>query len=97
MPPDFVRGFKLAALLARNASRDVFDAHALLVTPGLDPAKLRLAFLAYGGINRKDWRTVSLADVTAQPNEIQMELVPMLRADVAPAKRKQPQWRRHSD
>lgn len=36
---------KLAALLARNASRDVFDAHALLARRDLDRAKLRLAFV----------------------------------------------------
>jgi predicted nucleotidyltransferase component of viral defense system len=83
---------KLAALLARSASRDVFDAHALLVTPGVDPAKLRLGFVVYGGINRKDWRTVSSADVIAEPNEVKMELCPMLRADRAPAKREVAAW-----
>ena len=83
---------KLAALLARSASRDVFDAHALLVTPGLDPAKLRLGFVVYGGANRKDWRAVSAADVTAEPNEVQMGLAPMLRADRVPAKREVAAW-----
>lgn len=83
---------KLAALLARSASRDIFDAHALLVTPGLDPTKLRLGFVVYGGINRKDWRRVSPADVTADANEVQVELSPMLRADHAPAKRQVAAW-----
>lgn len=83
---------KLAALLARSASRDVFDAHALLATPGLDLARLRLGFVVYGGINRKDWRTVSIADVTANQNEVQMELVPMLRADIVPDKRNVAVW-----
>jgi predicted nucleotidyltransferase component of viral defense system len=83
---------KLAALLARSAIRDVFDVHTLLVIPGLDPAKLRLGFVVYGGINRKDWRTVSPVDVTADPNEVQMELVPMLRADRAPPKREIAAW-----
>jgi len=83
---------KLAALLARSASRDVFDAHALLVTPGLDPAKLRLGFVVYGGLNRKDWRTVLPGDVTAEANEVQMELVPLLRADRAQAKREVAAW-----
>ena len=83
---------KLAALLARSMSRDVFDAHALLVTPGLEPANLRLGFVVYGGINRKDWRTVSPADVTADPHEIQMDLVPMLRSDRAPPKREVAAW-----
>ena len=83
---------KLAALLARSASRDVFDAHALLVTPGLDAARLRLGFVVYGGINRMDWRTVSTADVTADVNEVQTGLVPMLRADRAPARRDVAAW-----
>ncbi len=83
---------KLAALLARSASRDVFDAHALLVEPSLDAAKLRLGFVVYGGINRKDWRTVSPADVVADVKAVQTELVPMLRADRAPAKRDVAAW-----
>jgi hypothetical protein len=48
--------------------------------------------VVYGGINRRDWRTVSAADVTVETNEVQMELVPMLRADVAPAKRDVAAW-----
>jgi hypothetical protein len=83
---------KLAALLARSASRDVFDVHALLAVPGLDPARLRLGFVMYGGINRKDWRTVSTADVQADPNEVRTALLPMLRADRAPARREVAAW-----
>ena len=77
---------KMAALLARSASRALFDAHALLATPGLDPAKLRLGFVVYGGINRKDWRTVSPEDVKADPTDMLTDLVPLLRADLAPAR-----------
>lgn len=69
-----------------------FGAHALLVTPGLDTGKLRLGFVVYGGINRKDWRMVTPADVTAAPNEVQMELVPMLRVDRVPTKREVVAW-----
>lgn len=83
---------KLAALLARSASRDIFDAHALLANPDLDPAKLRLGFVVYGGINRRDWRTVSPADVVLDPNEVQTALVPMLRADRAPARHEIAVW-----
>jgi len=77
---------KVAALLARSASRDVFDTRALLAAPGLDPAKLRLGFVVYGGINRKDWRTVSPDDIQVEASEVLRELVPMLRADLAPAR-----------
>jgi hypothetical protein len=83
---------KIAALLARSASRDIFDGHALLAAPGLDLAKLRLGFVVYGGINRKDWRTVSPADVKGNANEMQMALVPMLRSDLAPARSAVTAW-----
>ena len=83
---------KMAALLARSACRDVFDAHALLATPGLDVAKLRLGFVVYGGINRKDWRRVSADDVTADVNEVRMELIPMLRSDLAPGREAVAAW-----
>jgi len=75
---------KLAALIARSASRDIFDAHQLLAAPGLDPTCLRLGFVVYGGVNRKDWRTVSPEDVKGDPTEAARDLVPMLRADLAP-------------
>ena len=77
---------KLAALLARSASRDIFDSRALLSIPTLDTAKLRLAFVVYGGMNRRDWRTVSTGDVKVDVNEVQTALVPMLRSTVAPAR-----------
>lgn len=86
---------KAAALLARSASRDVFDCRALLATPGLDPVKLRLGFVLYGGINRKDWRTVSSAEVKVDTNEVQTELVPMLRSDLAPARGNVAEWADH--
>jgi predicted nucleotidyltransferase component of viral defense system len=62
---------KLAALLSRHASRDLFDAHQLLTTSNLDRTKLRLAFVIYGAINRKDWRTVSVADVDIDASDLE--------------------------
>jgi len=50
----------------------------------LDRDKLRLAFVVYGGLNRKDWRTVRIEDVAAEPADLKRALVPMLRADVRP-------------
>jgi hypothetical protein len=79
---------KLAALLARGAGRDVFDAVQLLRGGDLDAKKLRLAFVVYGGANRRDWRTVSASDVRLDPRDFRRELLPTLRsADV----------RRHGD
>jgi hypothetical protein len=86
---------KAAALLARSATRDIFDSRALLAMPGLDPAKLRLGFVVYGGINRKDWRTVSSTDVTVDANAVQTELVPMLRSDLAPSRGNVAEWAGH--
>ena len=66
---------KLAALLSRNASRDVFDAVELLRPEDLDRAKLRLGFVVYGGANRKDWRTVSAKDVKLDAAELKSQLL----------------------
>ncbi len=54
---------KLAALLARRQARDLFDSHILLHMENLDLDRLRTAFVVYGAMNRKDWRTVSTEDV----------------------------------
>lgn len=70
---------KLAALLARHASRDLFDAHQFLTTQQFAADRLRLAFVVYGGLNRKDWRTVTAANVGFSPRELQNELIPVLR------------------
>ena len=71
-------GGKLAALLSRTASRDVFDTCEVLRRQDLDRTKLRLAFVVYGGASRKDWRTVSLDDVKVDTNELQTQLLPTL-------------------
>lgn len=73
---------KLAALLARHASRDLFDAHQLLRRGSLDPDRLRVAFVIYGATNRKDWRTVSVKDVSFEASEVKNLLLPLLRNEV---------------
>lgn len=70
---------KLAALLARQASRDLFDAHQLLTRGGFDAAKLRLGFVLYGAMNRKDWRSVAIDDVGCDTQELENELRPVVR------------------
>lgn len=74
---------KLAALLARRASRDLFDAHHLLTQRNLDRDRLRAAFVLYGAMNRRDWRTVSVNDVNFDPNELKNQLLPTFRNDYA--------------
>ena len=51
---------KLSALFSRRQARDLFDCHRVLDTDELQRERLRIAFVAYGGMNRKDWRTVSV-------------------------------------
>lgn len=75
---------KLAALFARGASRDLFDARELLRRPSLDMEKLRTAFVIYGGINRADWRTISVVNVTTTADDLKRQLLPMLRHDLRP-------------
>lgn len=76
---------KLAALLARNASRDLFDARQLLAEDTFDMDKLRLGFVVYGGINRVDWREISTDAVTTTVDDVKRQLLPMLRQDIRPA------------
>ena len=71
---------KLAALLSRGKARDLFDVHQLFGSESLDPDRLRLAFLVYGGMNRRDWREVSVGDVRFEQAEIERQLLPMLRS-----------------
>ena len=71
---------KLAALLARGQARDLFDCHQILNMDDLKRDRLRLAFVVYGGMNRKDWRTVSIEDVVFDPTELTRLLIPTLDA-----------------
>lgn len=70
---------KLAALLARRQARDLFDAHRILRMENLDHDRLRTAFIVYGAMNRKDWRTVSVKDVDFESAELARQLIPTLR------------------
>ena len=82
---------KLAALLSRRASRDLFDTHQLLTHGDLDRTKLRLGFVLYGAMNRKDWRTVAVDDVGYDHRELENELIPVVRAESF-AERKAGDW-----
>ena len=72
---------KMAALLSRQAGRDLFDVHQLLTQGTLDRGKLRLGFVLLGAMNRKDWRTVSQSDVGVSAQELQNHLLPLMRSD----------------
>ncbi len=85
---------KLAALFGRVAGRDLYDAHALLRLDGLDTERLRLGFVVYGGLNRRDWREISLDDVALEPREVERTLLPVLRRAEVPARVDIPAWTR---
>ena len=70
---------KLAALLSRKQARDLFDGHRLLQLKGVDRNRLRVAFVAYGAMNRKDWRSVSVENLDFDADELEHHLVPLLR------------------
>jgi hypothetical protein len=72
---------KMAALLSRQTSRDLFDVHQLLTQGKLDSGKLRLGFVLFGAMNRKDWRTVSQSDVGGEARDLQNHLLPLMRSD----------------
>ncbi|KGM38556.1 hypothetical protein JY97_15530 [Alkalispirochaeta odontotermitis] len=73
---------KLAALFARHQARDLFDSHQLLSNTSFDPKRLRTAFVVYGALNRKDWRTISLKDIDFNEEEIKQMLIPLLHANI---------------
>lgn len=70
---------KLAALLSRCKARDLFDSHRILHMGGFDHQRLRIAFVVYGAMNRKDWRTVSVEAMEFDAAELTSQLVPTLR------------------
>jgi len=71
---------KLVALFARSTGRDLFDAHRLLSSNLVHPKYLRLAFVVYGAMNRKDWRTVRVSDVSFTEDDLKKDLLPLLRS-----------------
>ena len=71
---------KLAALFARRQARDLFDSYQILQMNALDLNRLRLAFVVYGAMNRRDWRTISIDDMAFDPVEMMQQLVPTLRS-----------------
>ena len=72
---------KLSALLSRQQARDLFDCSNLFHLDGLDRERLRLAFVVYGAMSRKDWRTITLNDVDFDIADLDQKLIPTLRGE----------------
>ncbi len=70
---------KLSALLSRRQARDLFDCSNLFRLGGLDRGRLRLAFVVYGAMSRKDWRTIAPGDVDIDTADLEQKLIPTLR------------------
>lgn len=83
---------KLSALFGRTVSRDVFDIHQLLTTRELDIERLRFGFVVYGGINRRDWREISIDDVQMDPLDAERKLAPLLGAGAMPTRTDLIKW-----
>ena len=73
---------KIAALLSRGQARDLFDCYQILKMNNLKPDFLRIAFVVYGAMNRKDWRTVSIEDIKIDPVELERKLIPTLNMEI---------------
>lgn len=71
---------KISALLSRRQARDLFDCSNLFRLDGLDRERLRLAFVVYGAMSRKDWRTVTSNDVDFDIADLEQRLIPTMRA-----------------
>ncbi|MCX5859551.1 MAG: nucleotidyl transferase AbiEii/AbiGii toxin family protein [Proteobacteria bacterium] len=74
---------KLAALLARRQARDLFDSHRIFRMDNLERHRLRIGFVVYGAMNRKDWRTISTGDVDFDAADLARQLAPTLRVNAA--------------
>ena len=83
---------KLSALFDRSASRDVYDTQCLLGELELDEARLRLAFVVYGGASRRDWRTISIDSIRTDSTDVAQQLLPVLHANVAPDRKDIKSW-----
>ncbi len=85
---------KLSALFSRHASRDLFDTHYFFkhYDKPIDKQRLRLAFIVYGAINRKDWRTICIDDITFTESEIRDQLIPVLSSHLIRNIKSSSQW-----
>ena len=64
--------------------RDLFDTRLLLSMGQLNPRHLRIAFVVYGAMNRKDWRTISPEDVKVDVADLVNNLMPLLHGGAVP-------------
>jgi hypothetical protein len=56
----------------------LFDCNRFFTIDGIEREQLRIAFVVCGGMNRKDWRTVSFEDLDFDTVELTRLLIPTL-------------------
>jgi hypothetical protein len=61
----------------------------------LDHHLLRIGFVVYGAMNRKDWRTVSVEDVDIDAAELARQLIPTLRINATEVHAKSVEYGAH--
>ena len=75
---------KLAALFSRNVSRDLFDAHHLLVIQNLDKEKVRIAFVIYLSMTDVDLDHLQSETIDFNIIDIRNRLLPVFRQKELP-------------
>ncbi|MBX9695964.1 MAG: nucleotidyl transferase AbiEii/AbiGii toxin family protein [Cyanobacteria bacterium] len=69
---------KIVALLARTASRDLFDLQQLSSKLKANDQNLRLAYVLYAAKQPKDWREVTIEDISLSTDDVEKLLFPMV-------------------
>ncbi len=80
---------KLTALFARNASRDLFDAHYLLKNCKLNEEQLRTSFVIYISMSSIPLINLSPTQVNMDARDIRNKLLPVLSQTDIPRKQKE--------
>ncbi|WP_141342164.1 nucleotidyl transferase AbiEii/AbiGii toxin family protein [Bradyrhizobium sp. USDA 3458] len=84
---------KIVALVARRASRDLYDAWRLLQSDNIDWAQVKVGALAIGAASRDlDWRTVSLKDYKYDLNDLNNKLLSVVKNGMFEAEGSPKKW-----
>ncbi|MGY2803989.1 nucleotidyl transferase AbiEii/AbiGii toxin family protein [Bradyrhizobium sp. USDA 4506] len=84
---------KIVALVARRASRDLYDAWRLMQNENIDWAQVKVGALAIGAASRNlDWRTVSLKDYNYDLNDLNNKLLSVVKNGVFDAEGGPKKW-----
>jgi predicted nucleotidyltransferase component of viral defense system len=73
---------KLTALLSRGQARDLYDCYQILSMHDIKHDYLRIAFVVYGAMNRKDWRAISIEGIDFDASELARQLIPTLNIEI---------------